>query len=61
MITAAPAESMSVCEFCGAPGRARTRNDDPYGWRKAVCDTCQPAWSTHRLMIIPGVVRVRDR
>ncbi|ATW46708.1 hypothetical protein [Streptomyces peucetius] len=61
LIASAEAESMCVCEFCGAPGRVRTRNDDPHGWRKTVCDTCHPAWSAHRLMIVLGEVRVRNR
>lgn len=41
------AEAERTCEFCGAPGRIRTRDDQPGGWRKAVCGTCHTAWSTH--------------
>ncbi|MFF3910544.1 hypothetical protein ACFYZJ_32375 [Streptomyces sp. NPDC001848] len=57
LIDSAVAESIRTCEFCGAPGHIRTRNDSPGGWRKAVCDTCHSAWSTHRLMIVHGAVR----
>lgn len=59
LITAAEAESMRTCEFCGAPGRVRTREDAPRGWRKTVCDTCHGPWSAHHLMIVNGVVRGR--
>ncbi|WP_206300229.1 hypothetical protein [Streptomyces mangrovisoli] len=59
LIASAQAESMRTCEFCGAPGRIRTRNDSPTGWRKTVCGTCHSAWSAHRLMIVRGVVRTR--
>ncbi|MGW1916476.1 hypothetical protein ACWCQS_38640 [Streptomyces sp. NPDC002076] len=34
LIASADAESLRTCEFCGAPGRVRTRNDSPGGWRK---------------------------
>ncbi|GAA3797615.1 hypothetical protein GCM10022403_034360 [Streptomyces coacervatus] len=61
LIDSARTESVRTCEFCGAPGRIRTRNDRLGGWRKTVCDTCHSAWSAHRLMIVHGVVRARDR
>ncbi|AVH60873.1 hypothetical protein C4B68_39840 [Streptomyces dengpaensis] len=60
LIASAQAEAMRTCEFCGVPGRIRTRNDSPMGWRKTVCDTCHSSWSTHRLMIVRGVVRTRN-
>lgn len=59
LIASAQAEATRTCEFCGAPGRVRTRNDNPMGWRKTVCDTCHTAWSAHRLMIVHGAVRTR--
>ncbi|MFI9103565.1 hypothetical protein ACIGXA_23865 [Streptomyces fildesensis] len=59
LITAAEAESMRTCEFCGAPGRVRTREDASRGWRKTVCDTCHGLWSAHHLMIVNGAVRGR--
>ncbi|MEU8993129.1 hypothetical protein AB0C98_43255 [Streptomyces sp. NPDC048558] len=58
-VAAAEAGSVRTCEFCGAPGSVRTREDAPYGWRKAVCDSCHSRWSAHQLMIIHGVVRER--
>ncbi|MGW2517661.1 hypothetical protein ACWC09_11700 [Streptomyces sp. NPDC001617] len=58
-VAAAEAESVRTCEFCGAPGGVRTRNDVPGGWRMTVCDTCHGAWSAHDLMIIHGAVRDR--
>ncbi|MCX4911943.1 hypothetical protein [Streptomyces sp. NBC_00878] len=58
---AAEAESVRPCEFCGAPGGVRTRNDAPGGWRKTVCDPGYGAWSAHYLMIIHGAVRDRRR
>lgn len=59
LITSAEAESERTCEFCGAPGRIRTRDDWPGGWRKAACGTCHSAWSARRIMIVQGVVRER--
>lgn len=59
VVAAAEAESVRTCEFCGAPGGVRTRNDEPGGWRKTVCDTCRGAWSAHYLTIIHGAVRDR--
>ncbi|MFE9059893.1 hypothetical protein [Streptomyces mutabilis] len=61
VVTAAEAEAMGTCEFCGAPGSVRTRNDEPGGWRKTVCATCHRGWSAHHLMIVHGVVRDRQR
>lgn len=55
------AESVRTCEFCGAPGGVRTRNDEPGGWRKTVCTACHRRWSAHRIMIVQGVVRERER
>ncbi|MFI1928672.1 hypothetical protein [Streptomyces sp. NPDC020377] len=59
LVSSAEAESERTCEFCGAPGRIRARDDWPGGWRKAVCGTCHTAWSAHRIMIVCGVVRER--
>lgn len=59
LIAAAEAEAERTCEFCGAPGRIRTRDDRPGGWRKAVCGTCHSEWSAHRIMLVQGVVRER--
>ncbi|MFI7300247.1 hypothetical protein [Streptomyces sp. NPDC050121] len=59
LIAAAEEEAERTCEFCGAPGRIRTRDDWPGGWRKAVCGACHSAWSAHRIMIVCGVVRDR--
>ncbi|MES9523777.1 hypothetical protein [Streptomyces capoamus] len=59
LIAATEAEAERTCEFCGAPGRIRTRDDRPGGWRKAVYGTCHTAWSAHRIMIVPRVVRER--
>jgi hypothetical protein len=59
LIARAEVEAERTCEFCGAPGRIRTRGDHPGGWRKAVCDACHSAWSAHRIMIVQGVVRDR--
>ncbi|MEV7384131.1 hypothetical protein [Streptomyces lydicus] len=61
VVAAAEAESMDTCEFCGAPGSVRTRNDEPGRWRKPVCAACHRRWSAHRLMIVHGVVRERQR
>lgn len=59
LIWAAERDAAVTCEFCGAPGRARTRGDAPAGWVKTVCDSCHPAWSAHRLIIINGVLHRR--
>ncbi|MFJ9427543.1 hypothetical protein [Streptomyces sp. NPDC101249] len=40
LIALAEVEAERTCEFCGAPGRIRTRDDWPGGWRKSVCDSC---------------------
>jgi hypothetical protein len=38
-IDAASAESLTVCEECGEPGRRRaTRADSPAAWIKTLCD-----------------------
>ncbi|MEV6594752.1 hypothetical protein [Streptomyces acidicola] len=58
-IAAAEAESVRTCEFCGAPGGVRTRNDELRGWRKTVCNTCHSRWSAHQIMIVRGAVRER--
>jgi hypothetical protein len=34
------AESMTVCEYCGQPGRLRAK-----GWLKTLCDSCLKAES----------------
>lgn len=60
-VAAAEAVSACTCEFCGASGSVRTRNDAPGGWRKSVCATCHRRWSAHRLMIVHGVMRERQR
>ena len=59
LIAPAEAQAEHTCEFCGTLGRIRTRDDQPGGWRKAVCDTCHSAWSAHRIVIVRGVVRDR--
>jgi hypothetical protein len=59
LIQAAERDAAVTCEFCGAPGRARTRGDAPTGWVKTVCDSCHTAWSAHRLVIINGVLHRR--
>jgi hypothetical protein len=59
LIAPAEAEAERTCEFCGAPGRIRTRGDRPGGWRRAVCDACHSAWSAHRIMIVHSVMRDR--
>lgn len=61
VVAAAEAESVRTCEFCGAPGGVRTRNDEPGGWRKTVCTACHSGWSAHQLMIVQGVVRKREK
>ncbi|MFE7029126.1 hypothetical protein ACFU9Y_02370 [Streptomyces sp. NPDC057621] len=60
LIASAEAQAERTCEFCGTPGRIRTRDDQPGGWRKAVCDACHSAWSARRIMIVCGVVRERE-
>ncbi|MFC8664047.1 hypothetical protein [Streptomyces sp. NPDC057199] len=59
LIASAETEAERTCEFCGAPGRIRTRDDQPGGWRKAVCSTCHSAWSARRIMIVCGEVHTR--
>jgi hypothetical protein len=59
LIASAETVAERTCEFCGAPGRIRTRDDQQGGWRKAVCGTCHTAWSARRIMIVCGVVRER--
>jgi hypothetical protein len=61
LIRAAEADASVLCEFCGAPGRARSRGDAPAGWIKTVCDRCHRAWSARELMIVSGVVRPSGR
>lgn len=61
VVAAAEAESVRTCEFCGAPGGVRTRNDEPGGWRMTVCTVCHRMWSAHQIMIVQGVVRERER
>ncbi|MFJ2607951.1 hypothetical protein ACIO13_23695 [Streptomyces sp. NPDC087425] len=60
VIAAAEEMSERTCEFCGAPGSVRTRNDWPRGWRKCVCEACHHGWSAHQLMIVQGEVRERS-
>ncbi|MDX3231820.1 hypothetical protein ACWDBD_41510 [Streptomyces sp. NPDC001118] len=59
LIAPADEEAERTCEFCGALGRIRTRDDWQGGWRKSVCDTCHSDWSARRIMIVCGVVRGR--
>ncbi|MFE1797678.1 hypothetical protein ACFW9L_16095 [Streptomyces sp. NPDC059517] len=59
LIASAEAQAERTCEFCGVPGRIRTRDDQPGGWRKAVCSACHSAWSARHIMIVCGVVRER--
>ncbi|MFE5374034.1 hypothetical protein [Streptomyces mirabilis] len=59
LIARAEEEAERTCEFCGTPGRIRTRDDWPGGWRKSVCDSCHSDWSARRIMIVCGVVRDR--
>lgn len=59
VIAAAEAESERTCEFCGEPGRVRSRSDWPGGWRKCVCGACHHEWSAHRITIARGVVHER--
>lgn len=59
LIALAEVEAERTCEFCGASGRIRTRDDWPGGWRKSVCDSCHSDWSARRIMIVCGVVRNR--
>ncbi|MFB8218999.1 hypothetical protein [Streptomyces anulatus] len=47
LIALAEVEAERTCEFCGAPGRIRTRDDWPGGWRKSVCDSCHTATGRH--------------
>lgn len=58
-IGAAEEQSTTICEFCGAPGRRRTRRDATEGWIKAVCEDCYSAWSHHTILIINGSVHNR--
>lgn len=60
LIARAEEEAERTCEFCGAPGRIRTRDDWLGGWRKCVCDACHSDWSARRIMIVCGVVRGRE-
>ncbi|MFD3377637.1 MULTISPECIES: hypothetical protein [unclassified Streptomyces] len=60
LIASAETEAERTCEFCGAPGRIRTRDDRPGGWRKAVCGACHSAWSARRIMIVCGEVHTRE-
>ncbi|MFF3459705.1 hypothetical protein ACFYXH_36500 [Streptomyces sp. NPDC002730] len=60
LIATAEEEAECTCEFCGAPGRIRTRDDWPGGWRKSVCGACHSDWSARRIMIVCGVVRGRE-
>ncbi|MET8646424.1 hypothetical protein [Streptomyces sp. NPDC004675] len=60
LVTAAEEQSATVCEFCGAPGRRRTRKDVTESWIKAACDDCHRAWSHHTIAIINGSVRRRE-
>jgi hypothetical protein len=61
LIRAAEADASVLCEFCGAPGRARPRGDAPGGWIKTVCDRCHRAWSAREIMIVSGIVRSSSR
>jgi hypothetical protein len=61
LIRAAEADASVLCEFCGAPGRARSRGDAPEGWIKTVCDRCHRAWSAREIMIVSGMVRPSGR
>ncbi|MFJ8608057.1 hypothetical protein ACIRH0_12760 [Streptomyces sp. NPDC093675] len=58
-VGAAEEHSTTICEFCGAPGRRRTRCDATEGWIKAVCEDCHRAWSHHTILIINGSVHSR--
>jgi hypothetical protein len=60
LVAAAEEQSATICEFCGAPGRGRTRSDAAAGWIKAVCDNCHRAWSHHTIVIINGSVHCRE-
>ncbi|MEV4228258.1 hypothetical protein AB0J81_14390 [Streptomyces bobili] len=56
LVAASVAEAAATCEFCGAVGRPRSRNDAPGGWIKTVCDTCHADWSAHKILIVRGGV-----
>ncbi|MGW5063848.1 hypothetical protein ACWEQ2_42415 [Streptomyces sp. NPDC004096] len=60
LVASAEEQSATVCEFCGASGRRRTRSNDTRGWIKSVCDDCHRAWSNHTIMIINGFVHSRQ-
>ncbi|MFF3467463.1 hypothetical protein [Streptomyces sp. NPDC002619] len=60
LVAAAEEQSATICEFCGASGRRRTRSDTKGGWIKAVCDDCHRAWSNHTIVIINGSVHNRE-
>ncbi|WP_329565422.1 hypothetical protein [Streptomyces sp. NBC_01361] len=59
LLAAAEERSAVTCEFCGAAGRQRRRDDASLGWIKTVCDSCHCAWSQHAIMIVGGAVRSR--
>lgn len=59
LVRPAEEQSATVCEFCGATGRRRRRDDTPHGWIKAVCESCHAEWSRHTIMIVNGAVRRR--
>lgn len=40
LVAASVAEASTTCEFCGAVGRPRSRQDAPGGWIKTVCAPC---------------------
>ncbi len=61
LIRAAEADASVLCEFCGAPGRARSRGDARGGWIQKVCDRCHPAWSAREIMIVSSTVRSPGR
>lgn len=60
LVSASVAEAATTCEFCGAVGRPRARNDAPGGWIKTVCDTCHADWSAHKILIVNGEVLYRS-
>lgn len=57
LVAASVTEASATCEFCGAVGRPRSRQDAPGGWIKTVCEPCHADWSAHRILIVAGAVR----
>ncbi|WP_199546340.1 hypothetical protein [Streptomyces sp. N35] len=59
LVAEAERNASATCEFCGEPGRIRTRGDRAGAWRKAVCEPCHAAWTRGDMALVAGQVRRR--